>query len=290
MVLTAGIACGLEPDPLPPPLAPGVPLAYVSQGVGPFNDIFFLSADGTSDSNLTAHLAFDSWPSWAPNGQSLAFESDRGDGTTIGVFRLTIGVAGSTLLHADSAYDSAQPAWSPVGNRIAFVSNQDGDSLDVYMMDPDGQNVVRLTADAQNSSQPSWAPSGSQIAFASSRSGNAEIWVMDTLGGGLTNLSNNAGGDLMPAWSPNGQQIAFVSDRDTDDFAIWVMNANGTSPVRLTDGDPPCELPQWTPDGSRIAFDCDSDVYVINADGSNLQRITRTDNRRRSETIPRWQP
>lgn len=290
MVLVAGAACGLEPEPLPPPIAPGAPLAYVSRGLGPFDDIFLLSADGQVDSNLTNHLAFDSWPTWSPDGQSLAFESDRGDGTTVGIFRLTVGVTGSTLLSADEAYQTGQPAWSPVGNRIAFASDRDSAGLDIYMMDPDGANVVRLTTDAQSSSQPAWAPSGAQLAFASDRSGNAEIWVMDTLGGNLVNLSSNAASDLAPAWSPDGQKIAFMSNRDTPDYAIWVMNANGSSPIRVSAGDPPCELPQWTPDGTRIAFDCDSDVFVVDADGTNLQRITRTDNRQRSETMPRWRP
>jgi len=290
MVLLGGAACGLEPDPLPPPLPPGAPLAYVSQGLGPFDDIYFLSADGKTDSNMTDHLAFDSWPTWSPDGQSIAFESDRGDGNTVGVYRITLGVAGSVLLSADSAYQTGQPAWSPVGTRIAFVSNRDGDGLDIYVMDPNGANVTRLTSDAANSSQPAWAPNGSLIAFASDRSGNAEVWVMDSVGANATNLSNNSAQDLGPSFSPNGQKIAFMSDRDTPGFAIWVMNANGSSPVRVGPGDPPCELPQWTPDGQRIAFDCDGDIFVVNADGTNLQRITRTGNSRRSEIMPRWQP
>jgi len=286
----AGTACGLEPDALLPPLPPGAPMVYVSQGLGPFDDIFFLSADGTVDSNLTNHLAFDSWPTWAPDGQSIAFESDRGDGFTVGIYRLTIGVAGTGVLSADSTFETGQPAWSPLGTRIAFTSNRDSAGLDLYLMDPNGANVKRLTTDAQSSSQPAWAPSGGQLAFASDRSGNAEIWVMDTSGTNATNISNNAAADLAPAWSPNGQKIAFMSDRDSQGPAIWVMNANGSSPVRVSSADPPCELPHWTTDGLRLGFDCDGDLYVVNADGTNLQRLTRTGNRQRSEIMPRWRP
>lgn len=291
LVCLAGSACGLEPDPLLPPLPPGGPLVYVTQGLGPFDDVFFLSADASVDSNLTAHLAVDSWPTWSPDGQSIAFESDRGDGAAIGIYRLTIGVPTVSALSFDSTYQTGQPAWSPIGDRIAFTSNRDGAGNDIYLMDTDGGNVTRLTTDAENSAHAAWSPSGLEIVFASDRSGNAEIWVMDTLGGNAVNLTNHSAADLAPAWSPDGQKIAFMSDREQATFEIWVMDASGANPVRLTPaGDPPCELPQWKPDGTKIAFDCDGDVYTINPDGSGMTQITRTGSTRKAEIMPRWRP
>jgi len=291
LVLAAGAACALEPDTVLPPLPPGHPIAYVSRGLAGNDDIFLLSADASTDEDLTLFTAFDSWPSWSPNGTRLAFESNRDDPQHTEVYALTLAGRVVSRLTTDSGFADAQPAWSPLGDRIAFVSDRDSAKYDIYLMRTDGSDVVRLTTEASNETQPAWAPDGSKIAFATDRGGsNGEIYVMDSTGANVVNLTNNPASDLTPAWSPDGLKIAFMSDRDTVGFAIWVMNADGSSPVRVSSSDPPCELPSWTPDGLRLAFDCDADIWVANADGSGLARITRTGNQTRAEVMPRWKP
>lgn len=294
--LAAG-ACGLEPDDLLPPIAPGGALAYVSNGPGGRYDIYYLSATAQLDSNLTLNAAHDSWPSWSPDGQQLAFATDRESERTnllertTAIYIMTLGVPGVIRVTDDTAHQYAQPAWSPIGNRIALVSDRDSAGLDVYLVDTDGSDLTRLTADSTSSAQPAWAPSGLQLAFATDRTGNGEIFVMDTLGGSLVNLTNNAASDLAPAWSPDGTRIAFMSNRDGGLYGIWVMSADGSNPARISPTDAPeCELPSWTPDGQRLAFDCDVDVYVANADGSSFTRVTRTGNQQRIEIMPRWRP
>ena len=113
----------------------------------------------------------------------------------------------------------------------------------------------------------------------------SEVYVMDADGGTRRNLSNSEGHDGYPVWSPDGSRIAFQSWRDGNG-EIYMMNADGSSQRRLTndpafDGDP-----TWSPDGTRIAFtrarvsqfsvaDRDSvALYVMNADGTNLTRLT----------------
>jgi TolB protein len=290
-------ACGLEPDDLAPPLPPGAALAYVSQGPGGRFDIFYLSADAQVDSNLTLHAAYDAWPSWSPDGQQLAFATDRDSERadllerTTAIYLMTLGVPGLSRVTDDTAHQYAQPAWSPIGDRIAVVSNRDSAGLDVYLVNPDGTDLTRLTADSASSAQPAWAPSGLQLAFASDRTGDGEIFVMDTMGTNVTNLTNHAANDVEPAWSPDGSKIAFTSNRENGLYAVWVMNANGTNPVRVSPGGTfECELASWTTDGLRLAMDCDVDIYVVNADGTGLQRITRTSNQQRIELMPRWRP
>src|SRR6185436_7223043 len=101
-------------------------------------------------------------------------------------------------------------------NRIAFVSNRDSAGIDIYLMDPDGSNVRRLTTDSSSEAQPAWSPDGGRIAFVSDRrgAGGTDIYVMDTLGTNVVNLTNDAAVDLAPAWSPDNQKIAFHSNRD----------------------------------------------------------------------------
>lgn len=68
------------------------------------------------------------------------------------------------------------------------------------------------------------------------------------------------------------------------------MDADGTNAVRVSPSSPGCELADWTPDGLRLAFDCDRDIWVANADGTGLTRITRTTSQQRIELMPRWKP
>lgn len=287
-----GIAsCNLEPEPLQPPLAPGHPIAYVSSGLGNADDIFVLSADAQRDVNVTRFASYDSWPAWSPDGSQMAFESNRDDPMFTEIYVVQVDSGYLTRLTADTGFADAQPAWSPLGNRIAFVSDRDSAGFDIYLMNTAGGSVKRLTTDSANSAQPTWSPDGSKLAFATDRDAPAgEIYVMDTSGGNLVNLTNNTASDLTPAWSPSGTEIAFMSDRDSSAFGVFVMSSTGGNVRRVSPASPPCGVPSWSPDGARLAFECDADIYVVNADGTGLARITRTGNTQRSETQPRWKP
>jgi tol-pal system beta propeller repeat protein TolB len=292
LVLAAGAACALEPDPVLPPLPPGRDIAYVSQGIGFRSDIFVLSGDAASDSNITLYTAYDFWPSWSPDGSQIAFESNRDDSLKTEVYVVTLVTSAVMQLTFDTGFVDGQPAWSPLGDRIAFASDRDSAGTDIYLMDVNGQNIVRLTTDPGNDAQPTWSPTGDRIAFVSDRrgGGGTDVYVMDTLGNNVVNVTNNAAVDLAPAWSPDGLKIAFHSNSDPAGFAVWVIDTTGANPLKISPTNPPCELPSWTPDGLRIAYDCDGDIYIASPDGTNRQRITRTTNVQRLESMPRWKP
>jgi Tol biopolymer transport system component len=85
-----------------------------------------------------------------------------------------------------------------------------------------------------------------------------------------------------PAWSPDGQQIAFIRGQPP---GIWVMRSDGGEAHQLTRGPSPQHAPAWSPDGTRIAFTRAKGIFVMNADGTKLRRITH-----RVEGIPSWSP
>ena len=94
------------------------------------------------------------------------------------------------------------PAWSPVDNRIAYVSEETGNG-DIYMLNLDGSALVRLTDNVENfDKHPTWSPDGSQIAFWSDMSfnHNRQIWVVDLESRVLTSLSDNPFNDWDPVW------------------------------------------------------------------------------------------
>jgi Tol biopolymer transport system component len=177
------------------------------------------------------------------------------------------------------------PGCSPGGRRIAFISER-GVTHDLYVMDSDGSNVIRLTHDNFLEGRPSWSPDGTRFAFASFRFvvGNWEIYAMDADGNNLTRLAKHEWHDGAPSWSPDGRRIVFTSFRDggfNDPEHVFVMNADGQGRRNLT-GDTGLtnnRFPTWSPDGRKIAFHSQPnfkgyDIYVITAEGENLERLT----------------
>lgn len=242
-------------------------------------DVAAIDASGANFRRLTSHLAADAWPTWSPDTTRIAFQSDRIEvsGDTLATFQIYVMNAdGSavTPLTASDTLPNIMPAWSPLGDRIAFSSQRDG-NYEIYLMDPDGQNPLRLTTDGAEDAQAAWSPDGLKIAFVSTRDGNGEIYVMDAANGsGQVNLTNDAATDWAPAWSPDGTKIAFCSNRNTD-FAVWLMNSDGSNPVQLTNPSQGVAcLPDWSPDGTRIAYEQDGDLWVMRADGTRPVRIT----------------
>ena len=197
--------------------------------------------------------------------------------------------------------------------QIAFVSKRDG-NLEIYVMDADGGNQRNLTNNLGRDIFPSWSPDGKRIVFISNRDGHvdaiggwptSEIYVMDADGGNPQNLTNDRNDDRSPSWSPDGKRIAFTSERDgfRKDFVItseiYVMDADGGNPQNLTNDRNDDGYPSWSPDGKRIVFSSGrdghfigefgitSEIYVMDADGGNQQRLTEN---RQYDGKPSWSP
>lgn len=174
--------------------------------------------------------------------------------------------------------------------KIAFASDRDG-NYEIYLMNPDGSNIIRLTYDDSTDSQPAISPNGSKIAFRSTRDQNSEIYLMHANGSNLTRLTNNNATDGHPAWSPDGEKIAFTTDRDGNS-EIYVMNSDGSNKINLTNHpDDNDNDPDWSPDGSKILFTSwrsgPSEIWSMDSEGNNVTQIT--DNGQWVSS-PQWSP
>lgn len=181
--------------------------------------------------------------------------------------------------------------YAATGEKIVFVSNRDyGVTNDlnyneIYVMDPDGNNPVRLTTNNYYDGEPCWTSEG-QIVFESWRDNNHEVYIMDGDGQNQLNLSNNAASDGEPSVSPDGTKIAFSSDR-SGSYEIWVMNLDGTGATQLTSNGGNYQ-PAWSPDGTKIAYESNRDIYVMNAsDGAGQVQLT---DHSAQDTCPVWSP
>jgi Tol biopolymer transport system component len=251
-------------------------------------EVCVMNADGSGQRNLTRHPAIDGDPSWSPDGQWIAFASDRN-----GPFELYVmnnsGGDQRRLTWTKGGGGSVNPAWSPDGQQIAFASNPEGND-DVYVINADGSNLRRLTRRWDFDGTPVWSPDGRSIAFTSWHRGNEDVYVMNPDGTGKRNLTRNAADDHAGGWSPDGHRIVFASDR-AGNSDIYVMNADGSGQRNLT-RDPAADVQAaWSPDGRRIAFTSDRagnrDIYVMNADGSGQRNLTRNP---AGDADPAWSP
>lgn len=170
------------------------------------------------------------------------------------------------------------PAILCAQEKIAFESQRDGNH-EIYIMNTDGTNQVRLTFNSAFDADAAFSPGGEKIAFSSTRDGNAEIYIMNADGSSQTRLTNSAGSDAHPTFSPDGNKIAFVSDRNGH-LGIWVMNVDGSHPVELMDGFAGTQ-PDFSPDGTKIVFcgtggsSAISQIWIMNADGTGRDNLSK---------------
>ena len=160
---------------------------------------------------------------------------------------------------------------TPPTGKIAFACyiNQ----IDqICIMNADGTGRDQLTDLDATAFYPSISPDGQTIYFASKQSGGFDIYSMDISGGGVKRLTKDIGSLYAPELSPNGERILFTNNGN----GLWVMKPDGRNPHPLTNKD---DIdPTWSPDGSRIAFASSRagarQLFVMNADGSNIQQVT----------------
>jgi serine/threonine protein kinase/Tol biopolymer transport system component len=128
-----------------------------------------------------------------------------------------------------------QPAWSPAGNLIAYVSDEAGND-DIWICDPSGANPLNLTANCQEGdTHPAWSPDGQRIAFYSERDGGG-IYTMSVLGGGVRKLVAVKPGILYTfslTWAKNGK-IVYTNFDAAGKKQIYGITESNPSPECLT--------------------------------------------------------
>jgi eukaryotic-like serine/threonine-protein kinase len=144
----------------------------------------------------------------------------------------------------------AQPALSPDGRSVAFVSNRDG-HYNVYVGLVRGGELVQITHDAALKVRPSWSSDGSTLAYAQLNDfGTMDIWEVPALGGSPRKVVLNA---TDPTWTPDGHVLVYLN---TTDAQIWASGVQGENPHVLVHTLPTYmgAEPRVSPDGRMVAF------------------------------------
>jgi Tol biopolymer transport system component len=192
---------------------------------------------------------------------------------------------GDTIKVTDSPYDDTNPIWSPNGKKIAYESDGQIKVLDVECFQKSVKCKVKPFVLVKGRF-PDWSSNGEWISYES----EGQIYMISPQGGELVNLTQDFSDCWRPNWSPVNMQIIFLCN------GLYILNVgSNTEPIKLSMGQWSIGEPVWSPDGLKIAFVSDREdyglgkviggdgmilsnaVFLIDADGSNLQRISPYD-------------
>ncbi|WP_407658239.1 Tol-Pal system beta propeller repeat protein TolB [Larsenimonas rhizosphaerae] len=158
------------------------------------------------------------------------------------------------------------PAWSPDGQKIAYVSFEGGRPA-IYVQQLASGKRVKLTSFKGINGAPAWSPDGKRLAMSLSKDGHPEIYIMDLATRGLTRITNSSAINTEPSWSPDGRKLLFTSDRSGAP-QLYEYTFGGGSATRLTFTGNYNAGGHYSPDGKR--------VFMVTRDNGGY-RIARQD-------------
>jgi Tol biopolymer transport system component len=218
---------------------------------------------------LTSTFDIESYPTWSPDGERVAYQSHESAFGLIGNHDIWVTQLGSgepRNLTADSPANDRRPSWSPNGREIAFFSNRDDGEWGVWVVPALGGGTKRVLAlpgflGSSSSSAPQWAPDGTRLFVLTEEGPDRQNVVielrLDTLETSRIPLPVH---DSTRRWDlsvrPDGRRFAYLEagGGNPELTRLWTIGASGGEAVPLTDGLTNVWSPTWSSDGRRIFF------------------------------------
>jgi Tol biopolymer transport system component len=185
--------------------------------------------------------------SWSPDSRRIAYAADTPDGSAIFI---ADPAGGATKRITDPALRGIDPAWSPDGSTIAFVSEE---TRTLHIVAPEGSSERELADLKDVILWPDWSPDGKVVAVSAVVDDQVDVFTITADGRTVTNVSHDPSGEFSPSWSPDGTRLAWARAPADESARAWIVvtNRDGTRLVELR---VPADLapPVWSPDGTRL--------------------------------------
>jgi Tol biopolymer transport system component len=262
-------------------------IAFVANRGAASWQLYTMNPDGSDIVQITNQppTFWDSWfPEFSPDGQKIVFCHDTLESFgNPDLYVVNADGTGLTRLTFDGGDCAAH--WSPDGTRLVFARTLPNGKGVIATMNADGTGKkTSLTFDVWVKFWPIYTPDGKQIVFFSTKGGLiSAVWIMDADGSHKRQLTAPAFEGFAFDVSPDGQHIAVIDHQNTPrPTAILQIDPDGKHLKQLTrPGSAHDEDPAYSPDGTKIVFASDRggavgamDIYIMNPDGSDVQRIT----------------
>ena len=144
------------------------------------------------------------------------------------------------------------PAWSPDGQRIAYVSFENAQPS-IWIQEVFTGQREKVTSFKGINGAPAWSPDGRYLALTLSKDGNPDVFILDIVRRSLRPLTRHWAIDTEPAWSPDGQSLVFTSDRGGSP-QIYRVPVSGGDPTRVTFDGAYNARASFSPDGRLMAM------------------------------------
>ena len=271
-------------------------IIFVSRREGNY-DIYIMDLDDNTVINLTNHSESDIQPASSPDGTKIVFTSYRDGEAELYIMDIN---GGNLKKLTDNQATDFSPVWSPDGEKIAFISDRDGmiannngKKGEIYIINQDGTNPVRITSDENYYHSLSWSSNMNQLAVCSSHNVQGayfsnHVYILNLNTGEQASIPDFRQNDCDPQWLHDTNKILFISDR-TGISNIFLADIDNNSVIQITDENFYHDSVSWAQDGEKIVYSArengNYDLFLMDLNTKQVEQLTFESNNNFS---PQW--